>query len=238
MLTRDEYVALSGSIGEAGTLAEVPARFETMIGAYGLQNITYFASTLEKPDPIFLTTYDKAWVERYREEDLLRIDPVMRFSRGRMMPLDWRDLSGLDGRWQSLLKEAQHYNVGRQGISFPLPGVGGGLALFTVTANMSARDWDVQRCSFMRDVPHLAMRFHEKILQLTDLSPKSPFSPREFQCVQGLARGRAIKVIAGEFRISESTVRKSLTTAMDKLSCSTLEHLVALAVTCGFVAIE
>jgi DNA-binding CsgD family transcriptional regulator len=81
----------------------------------------------------------------------------------------------------------------------------------------------------------LAMHIHEKVRELSFVSP---LAPRELQCVQRLALGRVPKVIADELGISESAVRKYLGTAVEKLGCQNATHLVAAAVARGLIAVD
>jgi LuxR family transcriptional activator of conjugal transfer of Ti plasmids len=56
-----------------------------------------------------------------------------------------------------------------------------------------------------------------------------PLSPRERQCLDGVARGEPYKVIAAQIGLSERTVQCHLNNARTKLGASTQYHAVMMA---------
>ena len=111
---------------------------------YGLAHLAYAGlrmPDLADADPYFVLTYPDEWVERYRREELFRIDPVYVASRTRFLPFDWRtlDLQSPDARY--IFSEAARYGVGTVGMSFPMRGPDGDAGAFSFTANLELEDW-------------------------------------------------------------------------------------------------
>lgn len=229
MLAGEDYIEVVKSVHAIHSVADVFKCFEFIIGAYGIRNIAYLGANIPDPEtsqPVFLTTYDRAWTDVYEERNYLRIDPVVRFGQRRLMPLDWNDLGEMDAQWRGLHQEAQAYDIGRQGLTFP---VGGGQGIFTITSNADRRDWDVLKHIYMRDFSSLALHLHEAILKLSRHSPNRPndpfppaiLTPQERACLQSFARGNVPKEIARQLNLSLPTVRMHLSHAQAKLNCST-----------------
>lgn len=239
MLSGDDYLSVLDAIDTSVSVGDISRAFGAIIDGYGLQNIAYLAINVPQrktASSLIMTTYDPAWAVRYRDRGYILIDPVVRLTLQQLLPLAWEGLGALDPRWESLFEDAQAFRVGRQGLSFPIYGVHGDRGILTITANTDSRDWASLRRFYLRDVPTLAAHIHERTVHLAGSDDINPLGPREVQCVQGIADGRAPKAIADDLGISESGVRKYLNSARHKLGCVNRDHLITRAVTRGIVA--
>ena len=136
--------------------------------------------------------------------------------------------------WRAVFfAEADRFDVGRQGITLPVRGAGGERALFTVTANMSMREWEQRRTGYMKEFQMIAHYMHDRIVELSgyrDTTPKPALSPREMTCLEFAARGATVKQIAASLGITDRAVRLFLTSGCAKLDCATIPQAIAKTV--------
>jgi hypothetical protein len=76
-------------------------------------------------------TYSDDWVQRYLEQNYLRVDPVIAGCYQCFHPVDWKRLDWSSKVARAFQKEAISYGVGNQGFSVPIHGPNGQFALFT-----------------------------------------------------------------------------------------------------------
>lgn len=203
---------------------------------YGLANVVYHAVSIPLCDtahPILLLTYQDDWVKRYTSNDYFRIDPVVRFGRKGFLPLDWSEVDHETLEAQRFFREADRYDVGRQGVTLPIRGPAGERALFTVTSNASAQEW-ARKCSlYMGEFQIIAHFVHDRAIALSGYrqrKDKVGLSPRETQCLALAIKGLHNKQIAGQLNLSTSIVQLYLQNARHKLHCTSLAEAAAKAV--------
>ena len=67
----------------------------------------------------------------------------------------------------------------------------GDRALFSVTSDLSARDWASAKLLYMRDFQVLATHIHDRVLGIEGhASETASLSPRELECLQWIAEGK------------------------------------------------
>ncbi len=140
-----QFEATLEQISQAATLDDLSSLMSELRGAYGLAHIVYHAVHLpavQKPNPILLLTYDSEWVKRYTERDYFRIDPVVRHGRSGFLPLDWSEVDHESLEARRFFREAERYDVGRNGMTLPIRGPGGERALVTLTSNAATTEWN------------------------------------------------------------------------------------------------
>lgn len=232
----DCYEEIVRQIGEAKSLAAMQKIARNICNVYNLANIAYHALYIPGAkvfNPILLLTYDSGWITRYKDNDYFKIDPVVVCGTKSFLPLDWSRLDRESAVARGFFAEADRFDVGRQGITLPVRGAGGERALFTITANMSAREWDKRRVGYMKEFQMIAHYMHDRIVELSgyrDAKPRPVLSAREMTCLEFAAQGAAVKQIAGRLRITDRAVRLFLTSACAKLDCATIHQAVAKTV--------
>jgi DNA-binding CsgD family transcriptional regulator len=232
----DCYEEIVKQIGQAESPAAMQKIAGNICNAYNLANIAYHALYIPGAkvfNPILVLTYDPDWIARYTSNDYFKIDPVVVCGTKSFLPLDWAHLDRESVVARGFFTEADRFGVGRQGITLPVRGAAGERALFTITANMSAREWDQRRIGYMREFQMIAHYMHDRIVELSgyrDDKPRPVLSAREMACLELAAQGAAVKQIAGRLGISDRAVRLFFNSACAKLDCATIHQAVAKTV--------
>lgn len=169
-----------------------------LASAYGLKSIAYLGTgtldrRLPRREPYLAVTYSAEWIERYRCRGYVKIDPVIQIGLRRLLPIDWDDLPNEDAALRQFFGEAGEFGLGRKGMSFPVHGHGGDRALFSVTADLSEREWQWARRTAFRQFPIIATHLHDAVMRIEGaLSPQPRLSPRELECLRWTSEGKTV----------------------------------------------
>lgn len=232
----DCYEEIVTQIGEVASLEAMQKIAGSICNVYNLANIAYHALYIPGAkvfNPILVLTYDPGWITRYKDNDYFKIDPVVVCGTKSFLPLDWAHLDHESAVARGFFAEADRFDVGRQGITLPVRGAGGERALFTVTANMSMREWEQRRAGYMKEFQMIGHYMHDRIVELSgyrDIAPKPALSPREMTCLEFAARGATVKQIAASLHITDRAVRLYLSSGCAKLDCATIPQAIAKTV--------
>ncbi len=185
-------------------------------------------------------TYDPAWVQRYLEQEYLRVDPVIKGCYQRFHPVDWKRLDWSGKHTQAFLQEALEYGLGNQGYSVPLRGPNGQFALFTVNHRCEDEAWDDFTEKNRRELILCAHYFNQKALEFEPdraPAPARQLSPREVEALTLLALGYGRAQVAETLSISEHTLRVYIESARFKLGATNTVHAIARAISQGLIVI-
>ncbi|QDH71054.1 helix-turn-helix transcriptional regulator [Marilutibacter alkalisoli] len=187
--------------------------------------------------------YPPAWVERYLEQDYLRIDPIVAHCHDHSIPLQWQDAMRSDRRVvdphlqtvRQMFGEASEFGMGA-GVSVPIhgPGTSWGLLSFAGEARMAP--------VFASHLPylHLLAHFiHEAGRRFARTRPGADIpelTGRERECLFWASAGKTSWEIGHLLGISERTVVFHLQNASRKLGVSGRQAAVARAVSMGLIA--
>ena len=220
---------------------EGDAFFRTTCRLYGLENVAYLGVNLPtKTNRQFYVhnTYSKDWALRYETEDYVSIDPIVRRGMVGMMPIDWSDLGNPTPPQKKFFGEAREFGIGQQGLTFPLHGLHGETAVFSVTANFSPGEWNNFKRAHLRDMRIIADFFHQRVLG-DSLGPGAvehpPLTERETECLKWSAEGKTYEDIGMVLGVSPRTVRFFLENARHKLGSLNTTHAVAAAMLRGII---
>jgi DNA-binding CsgD family transcriptional regulator len=202
---------------------------------FSLANVAFHlvsAPRADKRNPLLMVTYDQDWVTRYVSEDYFRIDPIVLAGSSSFLPIDWDEVDRSAPRIHELFREAESYGVGNRGLTVPVRGPTREKSLLTVTTFDTDQTWSKRRLPLLRDMHIIAHFIHDRCMKLSALRTRHPpkLSPREMQCIEGLARGRAPKQIAYELGISVSAVRLYVRSAKVKLGAVNTTEAIAKAI--------
>lgn len=231
------------ALATVDSLAALEAYVLRLREVYGVANIVLhvMSSPLASTShPIVVATYEKAWIERYFEQDYFQIDPVVQEGVKSFLPLDWLDIDRSSNRMLELFAEAASYGVGTQGVTVSIRGPRREASLVTLTSFESEVSWMQRRRSLLQDFHTLAYFMLDRSLSLAGLTsavPRLNLSPREKQCLELLARGDAPKQIAYKLGLSIKTVRLYITSAKLKLRAPNTNAAIAVAVRDELVAV-
>ncbi|SFR46766.1 regulatory protein, luxR family [Yoonia tamlensis] len=185
-------------------------------------------------------TYDPVWVQRYVEKDYMRIDPVIIGCFQRFHPVDWRQLDWSSRAAKAFRKDAIAHGVGNQGLSFPIRGPNGQLALLTASHCTDDRSWDRFVHANQREWILIAHFLNLKALLLAAQrrpAPTRQLSPREVEALTFLGMGHGRAKVAELLEISEHTLRAYIESARFKLGALNTTHAVARAVSEGLIVV-
>ena len=119
----EAFYALVDAGEEIRSVSDAHRFLEKLAAHYDVQNLAYLGVNVPSPEenrPVFvISTYSKAWVDRYRARNYQRIDPVLPESMKGILPLDWRNLPPLRPAAARFFGEARDYGVHKQGLSIP-----------------------------------------------------------------------------------------------------------------------
>lgn len=183
-------------------------------------------------------TYSEEWVNRYIDQNYVRIDPVVIGCMQRFDPVNWKQLDWSKKATRVFLREAIDYGVGSQGFSVPIRGPSGQYALFTVTSSFSDDDWQRFVELNKRDMILIAHTLNQRALEFEDgqdAGSTPNLSPREITAMTFLARGLSRAQAAQEMEISEHTLRVYIEAARHKLGALNTTHAVARALAMGLI---
>lgn len=230
-----ELEPVVSAIQRARRMSELATLLREWRDDSGLSHLVYHAVDVplsERPNPVLLLTYDPAWVEHYVKQDYFSLDPVVISGRRGFLPIDWMNVDHSSAAARHFFAEAESHGVGRHGFTFPIRGLHGERALFTITSNDSDEQWHRRRFAQLADF-HLAAHYlHDRAMQLAGFRPQ-PLRPsltrRERQCLNELAGGLTPQQIAAKLNVSPSAVHLYLRSARNKLDCATIEQSVVRA---------
>ncbi|MER8372322.1 LuxR family transcriptional regulator [Mesorhizobium sp. M1406] len=222
---------LFGEIEQLADSAEIPALVTKMLDIYGLKTLAYLGagvSDRHTEGPYLAVTYSSEWIERYKAERFIEVDPAIRVGLHRMLPIDWSEFDRKDGRVRRLFGEAGEFGLGRHGVSLPVHGRHGDRAIVSITSDATDRDWRHLRLHYIRDFQLLALHMHQAILRLEGGGSveQAALSPRERKCLQWISEGKTNWECAVILGLSERTVRFYLESARHKLSAANTTHAV------------
>jgi DNA-binding CsgD family transcriptional regulator len=219
----------------AADLAELQQAVLGILAPYGLRHAVYYAIRLpgvEEERPFLVFSYPQAWIDHYFARRYNEIDPVVRNADRSVLPIDWGTVDRSAPPVQRLFGEAEDAGLGRQGITLPIRGAQGDLAIFTVTSEADDAEWDRLRSFYVRDMQTLGTYVHARVLALSGVAQPdyaARLSRRERECLQWAALGYTIAGTAEKLHLSERVVRGYLDSARHKLDCLTKPQAVAKA---------
>ncbi len=185
-------------------------------------------------------TYPPAWVQRYIEQEYLRVDPVIQGCYQRFNPVDWKQLDWSSKAARKFQHEAIEHGIGNQGYSVPVRGPNGQFALFSISHNCDDATWASFTEKHRRDLILIAHYFNQKALDFEpDRKPEAAkaLSPREVDAITLIAMGYSRAQVAEILTISEHTLRVYIESARFKLGAINTVHAVARALSRGLIVI-
>ncbi|MFC3612409.1 autoinducer binding domain-containing protein [Lutimaribacter marinistellae] len=185
-------------------------------------------------------TYSDTWIERYADQNYLRIDPVILGCFQRFHPVDWKRLDWSSKAARIFLKDALEHGVGNQGYSIPIRGPNGQFALFTANHTCEDDVWADFMEAYGRDLILIAHYFNRKALEFeANRKPEisRSLSPREVDAMTLLALGYNRAQVAHSLSISEHTLRVYIESARFKLGALNTTHAIATAMSRGLIVV-
>lgn len=212
--------------GDLSLLHDVAAEFD-------LCQVSYLGvriPRLTRHEPFLFSTFPASWVLRYRQQSYLNVDPVITKAASFVLPTDWGQLQlGHSQAVKRVFGEAREFGLGTMGISLPIRGRHGELALFSLTSNLSPADWRDWKRVHAATLQLLGYHIHQEVILPDVEQPLRSLAPRELDVLRWAARGRTVQDTADILVLSERTVRFYLELARSKLNALNTTHAVAIA---------
>lgn len=238
----DDLFELLENLAKAERIEAASEIIRGFTNSWGLEHICYLALNMPTPRgsrPLLAMTYCSEWQKHYAQSAYVDIDPVIRAGLGGILPIDWASIDRDDPIVRRFFGEAQELKVGAQGLSIPIRGRHGEFALFTVTSNTRAREWERMRRALTRELMVVAWNFHAAVLGVcgaNDEGRRVHLPLREASCLRWKALGKTDDEIAQILAISPHTVRFHLESARARLGTTNTTHTVAKALATGLIS--
>jgi len=196
--------------------------------------------SLTRPYQFIFSGYPKQWWEHYRESGYQNLDPIVRHSAKRVIPLMWDDRVFSLPEATTIMNEARDYGLA-SGISFPIHGLNCEFGLLSLAGD---RDMKRAKKDIMESLGRaqlLANYLHEAVHRIVlskEAFPlqKAQLTEREKECLLWAAEGKTSWEISNIIHTSERTVVFHLQNASKKMGVSTRQHAVARALSMGLIA--
>ena len=200
---------------------------------YGLNHIVYIGLSIPKltvDEPYIAVTYPQEWIEHYKRERFIEVDPVLNQGLKSILPMDWQQLEKTTRKVKQLFDDAADFKIGSQGISIPIRGRHGDLALLSLTSDLSPLEWRNFKLAYMRDFQVLAVHIHQSVLRANDAEiEETPLSRRELECLYWAACGKTADEIALILKLTRRGVRFHLSNVIFKLNVVNVTQAAAKA---------
>ncbi len=242
MKTEDLF-SLLDTLSQTHKLQDATDQLRTALTELGLDHISYLAvniPTQKTALPLLAVTYAPEWQRHYYQNNYVDIDPVVKAGLGGLLPIDWAQVDRSQRVVQRFFSEAQDFDIGQQGLSFPIRGRMNEFALFSVTSDVSDIEWQKMRPTIVPQLLLIAHHFHH--YALLNAGVEAPnygamLSQREKECLRWRASGKSDWDISQIMSISERTVKFHLENARAKLDALNTTHAVAKALATGAIAL-
>jgi DNA-binding CsgD family transcriptional regulator len=206
----------------------------------GVSHIAYLRLSPDKSTDVCLlvavVTYSRLWQQRYFLKKYVAHDPVISYGRDTDQPFDWANLRVEDPSTKAFFADALNHGVGRNGLSIPLRGPRGVVALVSFSSDLSKDEWEDYKAANLKRLKLLSVLVDSAShinFKLTAVSVH--LSNREEQCLLWAARGKTFEEISEILGLALGSVKTHLDAARHKFNCMNLPQAAALAFATGVI---
>lgn len=209
----------------AATVEEVSALVIQHYKNIGYDYVTIWSLPAPGQPPeqgVMLNTRPTAYIERYVEEDQIKLDPAITELRNSLRPYSWSDIKqrrALSKKEVSIIDEAQEFGI-NDGVIVPIVTVEGSLSVVSPCGgNPDLSQRARSAVEIIGIVGHQALK---RVLWSNSANdPKRPhLTRRECEILQWLAHGKSDDEIGDILHISQSTVTAHYENAKRKLGAT------------------
>ncbi len=226
----------------AKTTSEVQIAMEEGFADMGFVQSCYlmFRPPAGHPVPKVLTNFPRGWRDRYIDMDYGKVDAMMPLAGRSLFPIRWDEV--FDGqevtpKQRRIYAEASEFGL-KCGITVPIHGPAGGMALISMCGDLSPREFNQIWGSLKDDLTLMATDTHKAVLdcvsQEASLEPIS-LTEREKECLLWTSQGKTAWEVSNILGITERTVLFHLNNAMAKLRVFSKHHAVVKAIMMGLI---
>jgi DNA-binding CsgD family transcriptional regulator len=216
--------------------AELKRAIEWYLSKTDISIYAYIAF-LPEIGPRGINNHPKDWLDRYRDEGYLEVDPVISRARDTLLPFQWSDIKrDLKKREKLVLDEGGEVGI-VSGATVPVPGPGQSTGMVFFSSELSDQKFERLWTSQKYDLHMVGIYFHSAFVEL--FRKKHPndveLTLRERECLLWTARGKTAADISELLKISERTVVFHIQNAMQKLGCSSKYQATLRAILTGLI---
>lgn len=221
-------------------LSETAQQVQKRVTDLGFEYFSFLLqpSMEERPafrsEPLFLSTYPKAWWQRYLDQKYYRLDPVIDETRRSASPSIWggrKYLKSLSDENRKVMGEAREHGI-VSAVSVPLNHMDGTYTLFTIASEEPRRETENLIRERIVSIVSVGISANEALRQRAHMGRdgvKLALTRRERDCLSLVAMGLTHAEIAEIIGRSEATVRFHTQSARRKLSARNSVHAAYLA---------
>jgi DNA-binding CsgD family transcriptional regulator len=211
------------------------AFLEDVAEKFELAHLTYFRLPTNLDDtqsPCLATTYPQEWQQHYFASGYGEIDPVLQAGKKGFLPFDWSDLCRREKPEKTFFGEAKEFGICDNGLTVPIYGANGEIALFSINSNLSKKEWDRYKHENASDIMYFGHLFHDVVTSdnQDDSSSSISLSNREKEVLFWAGKGKTCWETAKILGLTERTVDFYLRNASHKLGAATKTQAVANAI--------
>ncbi|HXY57265.1 MAG TPA: LuxR family transcriptional regulator [Methylocystis sp.] len=191
----------------------------------------YLGATTSREGPLYLSTYPEDWQDHYLRMGYFKKDPTIKHGLESLLPFDWTTIQQRTPLTKKIFEEAREFGISDYGLSFPIRGYNGEIALITMTGYFNPSDWQRFKQENVGNLLMIAIHLHLMVMDSLEQKLERPaLSPREIETLSWASQGKTCKDVAEILRISERTVRFYMENARHKLDALSVSHAVARAI--------
>ncbi len=231
-------------LNRAATSQGICDALTSFTGRYGLTRM--LAGTLPSPNEhlqerhLLVSAYPVGWMERYLDQDYIRIDPIIRRLEHDHSPFVWSEAmtnESEDGECRAIARrmfgEAAEHNL-RAGIALPVITLDG--AIVGVSLGGDTVEIPPGAFGMISMISTFAIARAVDLHNRREGRQRPKLTAREIECLKWAADGKTEWEISAILQISEHTADKHLANAHFKLGAANRAHAVALAIRWGFIS--
>lgn len=226
-----EFQSLIDQLSQHRDQSVVRSALVRLSNACGFQTFAYVCSG--GTEASIMSNYPLEWQGLYAENNLNRIDPVVRLARRQMRPVQWsrNDPAFATAEHQRFFDQAAAHGVS-SGLTIPVPAAYGRLAMLTLASSDAERAQDVELGNPVNAVAAAAFVHVYIARSRTQSSPvKGPdLTAQQLACLSWTSFGKTMTETGMLLGISSNTVRFHLKEVKERLEAVSLAHAVRLAI--------
>ncbi|MBI2383749.1 MAG: LuxR family transcriptional regulator [Gammaproteobacteria bacterium] len=187
------------------------------------------------PVQIILTTYPRAWLRQYDDQEYTRIDPVLRRARESLLPFFWDEISLRDSAISKLFSEAASYGLAH-GLSCPVHGPNRDFGLLSLARPTPIQSCD-ERNGLLSRAMQWALQYFSAMFSLWSKGTSAAvLTERQREVLELVSKGRSVKWIAHALSVHQRTVEDLLRRAYEALGAESRMQAVLFAYASGQIA--
>ena len=222
------------AVGHPIEATDFAAILRQLCTSFGLSNVVYLGVNVPglTNGGIFVeTTYPDDWRKHYIDNHYERNDPIVQMGLKRITPLDWIEVNRSAPKVRDFFGEAEEFGVGKQGLTFPIRGAHGEIALLSINSHHSDSEWLRLKREYMKDFQTIAFFLHNIVLakDCIRLDSIPHITLREIECLKWAAAGKTEWETAEILKVSVKTVNFHMENVKVRLNCVTKTQAAAKA---------